>query len=177
MPPHSRLAIAGVIGVLALTAAFLHAQPATAATQPGGLWLPWEAGQSWRLTNGPHSGGAALDFQPPDAGGKACETFSSAYWVVASAGGTVTSISNGLEIDHGNGLKTGYLHLQEKQMASGRVDAGDRLGKAGCCPEGYSSTCFATAPHLHFYTLYGATARGSRASISKAGSSRTTAAW
>jgi len=132
-----------------------------ASEQPIGLWLPWEAGSSWRLTNGPHGAstdgyGAALDFQPPDASGRSCDAgFSSSYWVVASAGGRVIDRSNGLEIDHGNGLRTGYLHVQEKQVTSGRVDAGDRLGKVSCCPEGgFTSFCWATAPHLHFYTVY-----------------------
>jgi len=156
--------------LLAATAGLIaiHNDNAEASEQPIGLWLPWEAGTSWRLTNGPHSSssdgfGAALDFQPPDAAGKGCETnFVSSYWVVASAGGKVINQPNGLEIDHGNGFRTGYLHLAEKQMTSGRVDAGDRLGKASCCPEGDSSFCWATAPHLHFYTVYRGAHQGIR---------------
>jgi len=154
MLPRSRLLPVAVIGVVALFAAFLAAEPAAAATQPNSLWLPWEAGQSWHYTNGPHSGGAALDFQPPDAAGRACDGFQSSYWIVAAAAGRVININNGLEIDHGNGLRTGYLHVAQKQVTSGRVDAGDRLGTVSCCPEGWSASCYATAPHLHFYTSY-----------------------
>jgi hypothetical protein len=36
--------------------------------------------------------------------------------------------------------------------------AGERLGNAGCCPDGYVQGCWATGPHLHFYTTY----RGAR---------------
>ena len=122
-----------------------------------GLWFPWEAGTSWRLTNGPHGAAKeALDFQPADASGRSCDSgFSSSTWVVAAAGGRVIDRSNGMEIDHGNGFRTGYLHVQEKQVTSGSVDAGDRLGKVSCCPDGgFTSFCWATAPHLHFYTVY-----------------------
>ncbi|HEV8574404.1 MAG TPA: VWA domain-containing protein [Dehalococcoidia bacterium] len=161
-----------ICALLAITAGLLAfggdgQENAEAARQPMGLWLPWEAGTSWRLTNGPHGTssdgyGAALDLQPPDAAGVPCERgFSSAYWVVAAAGGRVLDRANGLEIDHGNGLRTGYLHLQEKQVTSGPVDAGDRLGKVSCCPDGgFFDFCWATAPHLHFYTVYNGAKQG-----------------
>jgi hypothetical protein len=69
---------------------------------------------------------------------------------------------NGLEIDHGSGFRTGYLHLQDEQVQSGHVDAGDHLGKVSCCPDGgWTDFCWATAPHLHFYTVY----RGSKQGI------------
>jgi len=156
--------------LLAVTAGLLAldsgSEKANASAQPVGLWLPWEAGTSWRLTNGPHGSstdglGAALDFQPPDAGASGCNSgFSSSYWVVAAAGGKVIDRSNGMEIDHGSGFRTGYLHLQEKQVTSGRVDAGDRLGKVSCCPDGGFDFCWATAPHLHFYTVYNGARQG-----------------
>lgn len=155
--------------LLAVTAGLLalhFGSDAEGVEQPTGLWLPWEAGHSWRLTNGPHGSssdgfGAALDFQPADAAGRACDGSTSASWVVAAAGGRVHNRLNGLEIDHGNGFRTGYLHLQEKQVTSGSVDAGDRLGRVSCCPEGDSDFCWATAPHLHFYTVF----RGARQGI------------
>jgi Peptidase family M23/von Willebrand factor type A domain len=146
--------------LLAVTAGLLALNHASAETdpseQPIGLWFPWEAGTSWRLTNGPHgSAKDALDFQPADAAGVGCDVeFSSSTWVVAAAGGRVINRSDGLEIDHGNGFRTGYLHVQEKEVTSGSVDAGDRLGKVSCCPDGgFTSFCWATAPHLHFYTV------------------------
>lgn len=157
--PTPRLLLIILLATLAGAVAPFGADPVDATTQPIGLWLPWEAGKSWRYTQGPHSSsadraGAAVDFQPPDAGGRSCDGFVSSYWVVAAAGGRVINKANALEIDHGNGLTTGYLHLAQKQVVSGRVDAGDRLGKPSCCPEGTSDNCYATAPHLHFYTIY-----------------------
>ncbi len=153
--------------LLALTAGLVAldngGESADASEQPIGLWFPWEAGTSWRLTNGIHGAAKeALDFQPADASGRSCDSgFSSSTWVVAAAGGRVINRSNGMEIDHGNGFRTGYLHVQEKQVTSGSVDAGDRLGKVSCCPDGgFSSFCWATAPHLHFYTVFNGVKQG-----------------
>jgi hypothetical protein len=163
-----RVLVCAVFALIAGLFALGGGETARASEQPVGLWLPWEAGTSWRLTNGPHGYsedglGVALDFQPPDAAGVSCDgSFSSSYWVVAAAGGTVIDRSNGLEIDHGSGFRTGYLHLQEEQVQTGHVDAGDRLGKVSCCPDGgWTNFCWATAPHLHFYTVY----RGNRQGI------------
>ena len=156
-----RLLLCALLAATAGLLAFQLTEPTEASEQPVGLWFPWESGTSWRLTNGPHGSsndghGAALDLQPPDAAGVSCDSaYSSAYWVVAAAAGTVIDRSNGLEIDHGSGFRTGYLHLQEEQVQSGYVDAGDRLGKVSCCPDGgWLDFCWATAPHLHFYTVY-----------------------
>lgn len=130
------------------------------AVQGISLSLPWEGGTSWLYIQGPHGGLSspvldALDFQPPDAVGKSCESFVSSYWVVAAADGEVYSIPNGIEIDHGNGFRTGYFHLADKQVETGRVKAGERLGRPSCCPDGGTIVdCFSTAPHLHFYTSY-----------------------
>jgi von Willebrand factor type A domain/Peptidase family M23 len=156
--------LAAVAGLLALSGD----GAVSASEQPVGLWLPWEAGTSWRLTQGPHGYsadglGVALDFQPADAAGVKCDSeYNSSSWVVAAAAGTVLDRANGLEIDHGSGFRTGYLHLQDEQVTSGHVEAGKRLGKVSCCPDGgWTDFCWATAPHLHFYTVY----RGSKQSI------------
>jgi hypothetical protein len=108
--------------------------------------------------NGPHtatSGVAdAIDLQPPDAPGRVCETFTSAFWAVAAAPGRATVMANAVEVDHGSGFKTGYYHLADKQVRSGdKVEAGQRLGRPGCCPDGGAGVdCWASEPHLHFYT-------------------------
>jgi hypothetical protein len=122
------------------------------------MTLPWEGGAVWRYMNGPHSGSGevadALDFQPPDAAGQRCEAFTSAFWAVAAADGRATVMPNAVEVDHGNGYRTGYYHLADKQVKSGdTVAAGQRLGHPGCCPDGVAGEdCWATEPHLHFYT-------------------------
>ncbi len=120
------------------------------------LWLPWEGGTPWTYTQGPHGDGAeALDFQPPDAAGKPCDWFHSAFWVTAAAPGKVTEIANGVEIDHGDGFSTAYYHIENKQVKTGdSVQTGDRLGAPACCPDGSGSDgCWSTAPHVHFYAM------------------------
>jgi hypothetical protein len=160
MLPAPRLVLCALLAIAAGVIALQENESAHASQQPIGLWLPWEPGTSWRLTFGPHGSssdgsGSALDFQPPDAGGAGCDSgFSSRYWVVAAAAGNVIDLPNGLEVDHGSGFRTGYLHLQEKRVTSGHVEAGERLGKVSCCPDGPLGSCWATAPHLHFYTVF-----------------------
>lgn len=155
-----RLRLRGLITTLALAwitlalALINSAHPAHAASQTTPLWLPWEGGTTWSYTQGPHgASGEGLDFQPPDAAGQECEKFTSSYWIVAAGDGMVISLPNALEIDHGNGFRTGYFHIQDKQVTSGFVHAGDRLGHPGCCPD-EPGGCIAEAPHLHFYTSY-----------------------
>ncbi len=146
------LALAVVVASLAM----LSAGDAR-AEQPINLWLPWEGGSQWTLTQGPHGDfGEALDLQPPDASGKPCESFQSSFYVVAAATGTVASMRpNVIEIDHGGGFSTAYYHVQSKLVKLGDlVNAGDRLGVPGCCPDGWGvEGCYSEAPHLHFYTL------------------------
>ncbi len=151
--PATALALAVIAIALGLSRS---GTPTLAANQTVSLWPPWEGGAAWSYTQGPHgSAGEALDFQPPDAAGKPCEGFTSSYWVVAAGDGEVTTQPNGLEIDHGNGFRTGYYHIEDKQITSAYVHAGDRLGHPGCCPDGWElAGCFASAPHLHFYTSY-----------------------
>ena len=159
MPRSARLLLCALLAITAGLIALQNGESAHASQQPIGLWLPWEAGTAWRVTFGPHGtssdgSGSALDFQPPDAGGAACDSgFSSRYWVVAAAAGRVIDLPNALEVDHGGGFRTGYMHMQEKLVTSGEVVAGERLGKVSCCPDGPVGNCWATAPHLHFYTV------------------------
>lgn len=146
-------AAAAVLGL----ALIVFASPGKAgAEQPIQLWFPWEGGSLWTYTQGPHGADLeALDFQPPDAAGKPCESFHSSFWVTAAADGVVTVIPNAVEIDHGDGFRTAYYHLENKQVQTGdHVKAGDRLGAPGCCPDGSGlDGCDATAPHVHFYAV------------------------
>ena len=149
------LAALFVVSLVAVIAA-ADVRPADAANQPVPLGLPWEGGQLWPYLQGPHPSWSgqpddALDFQPADARSKSCN-FTSSEWVVAAADGNVRNRANGLEIDHGSKFRTGYSHLENKQVTSGFVRAGTRLGQPGCCPDG--GACRAASPHLHFYTVY-----------------------
>jgi LasA protease len=124
-------------------------------TQPD-LRLPWEAGQTFYYSGGPHatysdgSAWAAVDFGPPDILGSC---FYSAEYVTAAAGGVVLLGRKGeiyLDLDGDGHLQTGwvllYLHVVAvDDLTNGqRVAAGDPLGYASC--EGG----LANSSHLHF---------------------------
>jgi hypothetical protein len=147
--------------VALLVAAIFGATPLGGSAQEAEMptiTLPWEGGAVWRYMNGPHTFSGtvddALDFQPPDSAGQTCESFTSAFWAVAAADGRATVMANAVEIDHGNGFRTGYYHLADKQVKSGEeVKSGQKLGRPGCCPDGGAGVdCWASEPHLHFYT-------------------------
>jgi LasA protease len=127
-------------------------------TQPE-LRLPWEEGEMWYLTGGPHggwgrgSGWAALDFAP--AGEIGCQVLSG--WATAAAPGLVLRSTYGevvIDLDGDGYEQSGwvltYLHLHSE----GRVEAGtwvERGQPVGhpSCEGGYS-----IATHLHLARRY-----------------------
>ena len=124
------------------------------------LQLPWESGDTWYLTSGPHgayadgSALAALDFAPSE---EHLGCMPSADWAAAAASGLVVRSESGgvlLDLD-GDGFEQSgwvlfYLHID----AEGRVepgtylDRGQRIGHPSC--EGG----FSEATHLHFARRY-----------------------
>lgn len=73
--------------------------------------------------------------------------------VYSYADGKVTSVSQDntlgkyITVDHGNGLKTRYLHLSAFKVSVGdKVTAGQRIGSVG-------NTGYSTGSHLHFEVL------------------------
>jgi LasA protease len=128
-------------------------------TQPT-LQLPFEVGDVWSYTSGPHGGWdsgsawAALDFAPP---GEALGCVPSGSWVVASAPGEIVYSKDGTVIQDldGDGVwQTGwsilYMHIGSNDRVSvGEVlEAGDRIGHPSC--EGG----FSTGTHLHIARRY-----------------------
>lgn len=124
------------------------------------LRLPWEEGQTWFLTGGPHGGWdpgsawAALDFIP---GGTDQGCYPAPEWATAAAPGLVVRSENGeviLDLDGDGYEQTGwvllYLHIREDDRvpAGTRLGQGQRIGHPGC--EGG----YATATHLHFARRY-----------------------
>jgi len=128
-------------------------------SQPS-LQLPFETGETWAFTGGPHGGWgsgsawAALDFAPP---GEALGCVQSDAWVVAVADGLVVRTGNGAVIQDldGDGLEqTGwtmlYMHVENRQRVSPGtyLKAGERVGHPSC--EGGVST----GTHLHLARRY-----------------------
>lgn len=124
------------------------------------LRLPFEPGQPWSFTGGPHAGWgtgsawAALDFAPP---GEEFGCFKSDAWVTAVADGVILRSGDGQVVQDldGDGLEqTGwtilYMHLESRDRipAGTVVKAGDKIGHASC--EGGISN----GTHLHLARRY-----------------------
>ena len=59
----------------------------------------------------------------------------------------MTGYGNVIEIDHGNGFKTKYAHLNKMYVKQGdRVLQGQAIGEVG-------STGRSTGPHLHYEVI------------------------
>jgi hypothetical protein len=123
-------------------------------TQPK-LELPFQPGQVWSLTGGPHPawgpGGAlaALDFAPPSTQG-GCAI--SSYWVTAMAPGLIVREENGMvieDLDGDGNEETGwvimYMHIatQDRVPVGTKVSTNDKIGHPSC--EGGE----ATGTHTH----------------------------
>jgi len=124
------------------------------------LQLPFETGEIWSFTGGPHAGWgtgsawAALDFAPP---GEPLGCVVSDAWVIAASDGKVVRSEKGVVVQDldGDGFEqTGwtilYLHVDSKdRIISGlNIHAGDRIGHPSC--EGGLSN----GTHLHVARRY-----------------------
>lgn len=122
--------------------------------------LPFQAGESWTYTGGPHSGWgtlepyAALDFAPPANVGGCAPT---QLWATAIADAVVVRSETGivvLDLDGDNEERTGwnifYMHVAtEGRLSVGtKVKAGDPIGHPSC--EGGR----ATGTHIHIARKY-----------------------
>jgi len=129
--------------------------------------LPIPLGASWQF-NGPHSwcGGDACYNEPPDRSSIDFSTtwdhtdpFVDHYTTAAAAGaGYIRTPYSGrdpcwYEIDHGNGWKTSYYHLEYLGVpgSQGNVNQNFRIGAIG---EGVCNGGFASGAHVHFTLCY-----------------------
>ena len=128
-------------------------------TQPS-FSLPFETGQVWQFTGGPHAGWdqgsawAGLDFAPP---GEPIGCGPSEAWTLAIAPGQILRAANGAVVEDldGDGLEqTGwtilYMHMEarDRVQPGTTVKTGDRIGHPSC--EGG----LANADHLHLARRY-----------------------
>jgi murein DD-endopeptidase MepM/ murein hydrolase activator NlpD len=124
------------------------------------LQLPFEPGDVWSFTGGPHGGWdsgsawAALDFAPP---GEELGCVSSEAWVVAVASGWIVRAENGAviqDLDNDGYEQTGwnvlYMHIETRDRVQPNtyVYAGERIGHPSC--EGGVSN----GTHLHLARKY-----------------------
>ena len=124
------------------------------------LSLPFNEGEGWFLTSGPHSAwgaGAAwgaLDFAP-DEDGHGC--YQSASWVTAAADGVIARVGDGIVVqdldgdgEEGTGWTILYMHIAD----DGKVEGGDYLKEGD--PIGHPSCAGgpATGTHLHIARRY-----------------------
>jgi LPXTG-motif cell wall-anchored protein len=135
---------AGMAGLAAVAGLSLAAGTATAQERPD-FQLPFECGQEWRLDTWGHA--PALDMvREPDQHG------TEGALLIAPADGTVNksfrhdNAGEVIQIDHGGGWFTTYLHLQSRSVGVGdEVGQGDEIGRVG--RTGPTSN---DHPHLHF---------------------------
>ena len=128
-------------------------------TQPE-LLLPFEPGETWALTGGPHTGWgtgapfAAIDFAPPSVVGGCVPTNE---WNTAAAAGVVVRSEPGivvLDLDGDGDERTGWNLFHLHVATEGRVpvgvnlNAGDKIGHPSC--EGGTST----GTHIHIARKY-----------------------
>lgn len=124
------------------------------------MQLPFEPGEAWSFTGGPHAGWAdgsawaALDFAPP---GPALGCVQNDAWVTAVADGKIVYADTGLvlqDLDGDGRMQTGwtvvYMHVESRDRVTPGtfIKAGERIGHASC--EGGVST----GTHLHLARRY-----------------------
>ena len=124
------------------------------------MQLPFESGQTWSFTGGPHGGWdsgsawAAIDFAPP---GEPAGCVVSDAWVVAVADGVIVRADEGAviqDLDNDGYEQTGwnvlYMHIEtrDRVLPGTYVFAGERIGHPSC--EGGVSN----GTHVHLARKY-----------------------
>lgn len=119
-----------------------------AAAPPTLLKFPFAAGETWRISGGPHAYNgctdnvfSAIDFAPLGYSG-CSDPVAEDRWITAAAGGTVNAVTCGgcnVSIDHGNGWGTRFYHVANPQVAKGeKISADTVIGNPSCAPVGIS---------------------------------------
>ncbi|MET9251061.1 VCBS repeat domain-containing M23 family metallopeptidase [Nonomuraea sp. NPDC003709] len=142
--------------LLTVVAGGLVAISAPAAAAPN-YQLPFPCGQKWRLNTWDSTHAPAVDMvREPQSG-------TEGSLLVAPASGTVnqsyyhSNAGNMIQINHGGGHFTTYIHLQSRAVSVGdRVTQGQTIGRVGHTGPTSNGT-----PHLHYEQGYDADGDGS----------------
>jgi LPXTG-motif cell wall-anchored protein len=121
--------------------------PSVATAQEGepDLQLPFECGSKWQFNTWAHAPAIDMVKEPNQEGTEGAQ-------LVAPADGTIEksfrhdNAGNVVQIDHGNGWFTTYLHMQDRSVDVGdTVSRGNEIGHVG--RDGPTAN---DHPHLHF---------------------------
>jgi LPXTG-motif cell wall-anchored protein len=140
-----RPAVASALVVLVAAASVSLVPGVAAADDRPGFQLPFPCGETWRLDSWGHA--PALDMvREPDQEG------TEGSLLIAPAAGTVVesfrhdNAGEVVQIDHGGGWFTTYLHLDSRAVGVGdEVQLGDDIGRVG-----RTGPTANDHPHLHF---------------------------
>jgi murein DD-endopeptidase MepM/ murein hydrolase activator NlpD len=133
-------------------AAAAHAAPtaseATASQARPPLQVPFRCGEAWPVkTYSDHTPNRlAVDFNIAGLSDAGRPVLASASGKVIGVSKKYTSYGHAVEIDHGNGWRSFYAHLQEDSIAVSvgqQVSPITQIGRVG-------STGKSTGPHLHY---------------------------
>lgn len=138
-----------LISLLIMSGTIVGAAGPAQAAMPA-FQMPFPCGETWKAST--YSGHPAIDWNAyPDDNGRT---------VVASAAGTASLYYEPLGgyqviIDHGDGWKTVYAHLQQNGRVSGPVTAGQAIGLVGNTGGVYPNGQVITfSPHLHWEQIH-----------------------
>ncbi len=153
-PPAAEVPVRRHRGLLApalatLLATAVSAAPADAAGRRPDFQLPFKCRQTWQIDSYGRDHAPALDMvRDPDSERGTTE----GQPVLAPADGTVNqsffhgNAGNTIQINHGGGWFTTYIHLQARDVAVGaKVRQGQRIGRVGHTGPTSNGT-----PHLHY---------------------------
>jgi hypothetical protein len=150
------LAAALATVVPALVIVGLVSQPASAAGPRPNFQLPFPCDQQWRLDTWAHAPALDMVREPNQVGTEGA-------LLIAPAAGTVnqsyrhSNAGNMIQINHGGGWFTTYIHLQSRAVSVGtQVSQGQTIGRVG--KDGETSNGH---PHLHFELAIDANGNGS----------------
>ncbi len=119
--------------------------PPEAPPLPQGFQLPFACGDAWRLDSWGHAPALDMVHEPDQFGTEGAPLFAPAPGVVNQSF-YHDNAGNVVQIDHGEGWFTTYLHMDSRAVEAGAVVArGDMIGAVG-----RTGPTANNHPHLHF---------------------------